>query len=176
MGRRCKGPAAAEAHQTAIFAVVSQRSGVIPALGRRHPLECRRLTSEFAIELSASPSGRFLAYTAGEGHGTVLRLMSLRDGTTSTLVHSANACHPTWSSDSTVWTSVRNGGELSWIEFDIEQRRPTGRSKPGTTPCFDGQSDPAAPVAGPVRIENHTDWDVRVQPVQRDLARAPQAF
>jgi serine/threonine protein kinase/Tol biopolymer transport system component len=139
----------------------------------KQPIDCRRLTSEFALELSASPSGRYLAYTAGEGHGSVLRLMSLRDGSTSTIVRSANACHPVWSSDSTVWTSVRNGGELSWIEFDVDQRRPTGRSRPGTTACFDGQSDPVAPVTGPVRIESKTAWDVRVQPLQRVLARAP---
>lgn len=129
------------------------------------PGPCQQLSRANALSLAAAPDGRTVAYVALDGQGIALNLVDLSSGRLTPLVRNATMCRPVWTSPRLIWVSVRKGSRQEWTEFDIGSGSPTGRSRSGTTTCFDRREDPASPSTGPVRIVTTDHWDVRLHPL-----------
>ncbi len=126
------------------------------------PARCTQIASAYAVALAASPQGNVLAYTAPEGQGLAVHLVTLDAGEDVVLAHDATECRPVWSDARRLWVSLHTDTTGTWTEFDATTRRPTGRSLPGQSSCFDFLPDPGAPSNGPIRIVTSADWDVRI--------------
>jgi hypothetical protein len=134
-------------------------------LGDEGPPRCQPFKDGLVLQLAVSPQGGRVAYLEMDPRdGLVVRLTSDHGGPSTDLATNVNACQLLWSGPSTLWLSMRNGPLTRWTEVDVETRQPTGRSTPGSWPCYDRRPDPAAPDgAGPFRVEVTQDSDIRLR-------------
>lgn len=103
--------------------------------------------------LAPSPDDKHLAYIVVSERGPYVNVLNMETMAIQEMSVSETACPPLWSSTTGLWISTRIAGEPTWIEYDVRNRRPTGRRHRGIRGCLTGYDDPGAPIPPRARIE-----------------------
>ncbi len=135
-------------------------------IGRCHlserQLASSRVPSADRSRTAPSVMSSLDSYTiAYRKESVVARLARSDGGVAVDLAEGATNCQIVWSGSTTLWFSRREGRAFRWIEMDVETRKPTGRTAPGNTGCYD-QPDPNPPASAAVRVVQTVDSDIRV--------------
>jgi hypothetical protein len=129
--------------------------------------QCRDIYDKIAGSFSLSPRGDRIAFFESSNGGLSFRWMwSDGHGSPHRIAESTAPCAPAWSSDDSLWLSMRAGRKVTWTEFNADTGRPTGRTSPGSRDCSDGMPDPLVPVRPEVRLDLNVRTQLRLLPAR----------
>lgn len=134
------------------------------------------LDGYFIHGLAASPSGERLALVVVDRRGPRVQWIRAGGGELQDVSETETACLPGWTSDHTVWISRRQGKSFTWVETDVDSRRPTGRTSPGSRECSDGSQDPLSPVDRDSDVRTVFGRRSQVRLLPKDLLTAANGF
>jgi hypothetical protein len=123
---------------------------------------CGRLAAAAPAHLSVSTDGSRLAFVDFNGKVPMVKWINVDGADVHDVIETETACAVGWTSPRTLWVSRRRGRAFTWTEVDVDSRRETGRTHPGSRDCSDSRNDPESPVDPDLRIIHQQKSQLRL--------------